>query len=372
LKCEIRKEVLCEIKRFKPYDFFQTLLHKASRAHQQAGAVPIPVLHDWLSRNDVVTSQAELGDLIRSYSYSSKYGESQKEPYLLYKDFLEYIVVPARKEKLREKVLRKSGLKGPVKEKKKPKKSEDGQSVSGVSGVSGQTKETSNSVERRKEEEKARISTEFATAQVFEQELRLHRQIMIVKQKIMKTNFEQIIYRETQPTVDIVEDSDLLPVHAFPPSIKDLNFIEVFNMLDKACKGHVTKNDLLKFLNKFVLNARFTVEDICQIYKRLKIDAGDDSDTLTYINFMTAILPPPVETGACLSGQVSPQGGSPNRRYSPARIRTAQVGSPMKSGNAVNVTLKVNVNSRAEASQRGSDRRSMPPGSVRGSSNDRG
>jgi len=57
----------------------------------------------------------------------------------------------------------------------------------------------------------------------------------------MKTNFEQIIYRETQPTVDIVEESDLLPVHAFPPSIKDLNFIEVFSMLEKACKGHVTK-----------------------------------------------------------------------------------------------------------------------------------
>jgi hypothetical protein len=86
---------------------------------------------------------------------------------------------------------------------------------------------------------------------------------MIVKQKIMKTNFKQIIYRETLPEVDIVEESDLLPVHAFPPSIKDLNFIEMFKMLDKACKVHATKNDLLKFLNKFVLNARFTVEDIC-------------------------------------------------------------------------------------------------------------
>jgi hypothetical protein len=86
--------------------------------------------------------------------------------------------------------LRKSGLKGPIKEKKKPTKSDDGMSVSGMSGISGQTKETSNSVERRKEEEKARISTEFATAQVFEQELKLHRQIMIVKQKIMKTNIE--------------------------------------------------------------------------------------------------------------------------------------------------------------------------------------
>ena len=70
--------------------------------------------------------------------------------------------------------------------------------------MSGQTKETSNSVERMKEEKKARISTEFATAQVFKQELRLHRRIMIVIQKIIKTNFKQIIIRETQPTVDIV------------------------------------------------------------------------------------------------------------------------------------------------------------------------
>ena len=91
------------------------------------------------------------------------------------------MVLPSRKEKLREKILRRSGMKGQTQEKKKPKKSEDGMSVSGMSGVSGQTKETSNSVERRKEEEKARISTEFAMAQVFEQELRLHRQIMIVK-----------------------------------------------------------------------------------------------------------------------------------------------------------------------------------------------
>ena len=130
--------------------------------------MPIHVLHDWLQKNDIVTTQSELGDLIKSYTYSSKYGEAQGEPYLLYKDFLEYIVLPSRKEKLKEKILRKSGLRGGLKEKKKPKKSDDGMSVSGVSGISGQTKETSNSVERRKEEEKARISTEFATAQIFE------------------------------------------------------------------------------------------------------------------------------------------------------------------------------------------------------------
>ena len=107
------------------------------------------------------------------------------------------------------------------------------------------------------------------------------------------------------------------PVHAFPPSFKDLNFIEVFNTIDKQCKGHITKTDLLKFLNKFVLNAKFNVEDICQIYKRLKIEAGDDSDTLTYVNFMTAILPPPLESGVCLSGKVSPSGSQ--ERASPIK-----------------------------------------------------
>lgn len=167
---------------------------------------------------------------------------------------------------------------------------DDGQtSVSGVSAVS---KETSNSVERRKEEEAAKISTEFAMAQIFEQEIKLFRLIQIVKQKIMKTNFEQIIFREVQPMVDIVDEESQQQVQAFPPSVKDLNFIEVFNTIDKQRKGHITKVDLLKFLNKFVINAKFNVEDVCNIYRRLKIEAGDDSDTLNYINFMTAILPP--------------------------------------------------------------------------------
>ncbi len=49
---------------------------------------------------------------------------------------------------------------------------------------------------------------------------------------------------------------------------------------------------MLKFLNRLVLNAKFNIEDICNVYKRLKIEAGDDSDTLSYIHFMHAILPP--------------------------------------------------------------------------------
>jgi hypothetical protein len=105
-------------------------------------------------------------------------------------------VLPSRKEKLRDKILKKSGLKRAdqiAKKKKKP--ADDQKSISEVSRVS---KETSNSVERRREEEAAKISVEFAMAQVFEQELKLHRLIYIVKQKIMKTSMDPdgMLFRE--------------------------------------------------------------------------------------------------------------------------------------------------------------------------------
>ncbi len=97
-------------------------------------------------------------------------------------------MLPSRKEKLRDKILKKSGLKRAEQiAKKKKKPADDQKSISEVSGVS---KETSNSVERRREEEAAKISVEFAMAQVFEQELKLHRLIYIVKQKIMKTSMD--------------------------------------------------------------------------------------------------------------------------------------------------------------------------------------
>lgn len=49
--------------------------------------------------------------------------------------------------------------------------------------------------------------------------------------------------------------------------------------------------DLLRFLNRLVVNAKFNVEDVCNVYRRLKIDGGDDSDTVSYIGFMAAIMP---------------------------------------------------------------------------------
>jgi len=79
----------------------------------------------------------------------------------------------------------------------------------------------------------------------------------------MKTSSEQIIFRDTQPMVDILDEEAMRPVKSFPPSEKYINFIEVFNLIDKQCKGHITKNDILRFLNKFVLNAKFNVEDLC-------------------------------------------------------------------------------------------------------------
>jgi hypothetical protein len=105
-------------------------------------------------------------------------------------------VLPSRKEKLRDKILKKSGLKRAEQiAKKKKKPADDQKSISEVSRVS---KETSNSVERRREEEAAKISVEFAMAQVFEQELKLHRLIYIVKQKIMKTSMDPdgMLFRE--------------------------------------------------------------------------------------------------------------------------------------------------------------------------------
>ena len=88
---------------------------------------------------------------------------------MTYRDFLEFIVLPSKKEKLRQKVLRRSGLRPDQKPKKKKKLIDDGKSVSAVSGISStQDQESDNSVERRKEEEQAKISVDFAMAQIFE------------------------------------------------------------------------------------------------------------------------------------------------------------------------------------------------------------
>jgi hypothetical protein len=222
------------------------------------GAIPVSALCEWLQKKDVVTSVDELTQYIASF-HSSRYekaaaefgsagaqGSGSSGQFLLYRDFLEHIVLPVRKDKLREKILKRSGLikgaAGSVKKKKAPSKqsvTDDG--TNSMSAVSGVSKETSNSVERRKEEEAAKISVDYAMALIFEQELKLHRLISIVKQKIMKTNFNQIVFREIQPQVDIIDEQNDPSIQAIPPSTTDLNFIEAFNMMDRQRKGHITK-----------------------------------------------------------------------------------------------------------------------------------
>lgn len=80
---------------------------------------------------------------------------------------------------MRDKILKKSGLKKTESLKSKKKKLDT--DMTSTSGVSTASKDTNNSVERRKEEAAAKISVDFAMAQIFEQELKLYRLIHIVK-----------------------------------------------------------------------------------------------------------------------------------------------------------------------------------------------
>ena len=132
------------------------------------GALSVHVLQDWLSKNEVLTTADELSQLIASYS-ATRYTttlSSHGQQSLSFKHFLEYIVLPSKKDKLRDKVLKRSGLsKQPAVDKKNKKKLDGarGDQHSSVSGVSS-SNQTDNSVERRKEEEQAKITSEFAMA----------------------------------------------------------------------------------------------------------------------------------------------------------------------------------------------------------------
>ena len=132
----------------------------------QPGSIPLSALNDWLASREVLTSEDELSGFIASF-HSSKYNSLNGNGLqgLTYRDFLEYIVLPTKKEKLREKVLKRCGLK--ASQSLKPKKKKDAEVMS-TSGVSAVSKDTANSVERRKEEEAAKITVDFAMAQIFE------------------------------------------------------------------------------------------------------------------------------------------------------------------------------------------------------------
>jgi hypothetical protein len=119
------------------------------------------MLCEWLTQKEVLTSEEELGAFIAGFRSSRYQGSSQTAATLTYRDYLEFIVLPIKKEKLRDKVLKRSGLKRTEGLKKKKKLDSEVTSTSGVSAVS---KDTTNSVERRKEEAAAKISVDFAMA----------------------------------------------------------------------------------------------------------------------------------------------------------------------------------------------------------------
>lgn len=79
--------------------------------------MPVSVLSEWLVKNEVLTTVDEMSQMIAGYHssrYETKGGNHTVtgESYLMYKDFLEQIVLPSKKDKLREKVLKRSGLFG--------------------------------------------------------------------------------------------------------------------------------------------------------------------------------------------------------------------------------------------------------------------
>jgi hypothetical protein len=127
--------------------------------------LPVKVIYEWLTSKEVLTTEEELGAFIAGFRSSRYQSSSATAATLTYRDFLEFLVLPIKKEKLRDKVLKKSGLKRTESLKQKKKLDSDAASTSGVSAVS---KDTTNSVERRKEEAAAKISVDFAMAQVFE------------------------------------------------------------------------------------------------------------------------------------------------------------------------------------------------------------
>ena len=74
--------------------------------------LPVSTLKDWLGSRDVLTSEDELASFISSLRSSRYISGVNGSQHLTYRDFLEFIVLPIKKDKLREKVLKRSGLKG--------------------------------------------------------------------------------------------------------------------------------------------------------------------------------------------------------------------------------------------------------------------
>ena len=70
---------------------------------------------------------------------------------------------------------------------------------------------------------------------------------------------------------------------------KEINLIEAYNLLDFKKKGVITKVCFLKFLNRNIANAKFSIEDMSSLFRRLDID--EDRSNLTYLEFVNCLIP---------------------------------------------------------------------------------
>eukprot|EP00347_Sterkiella_histriomuscorum_P004011 403362091 len=123
---------------------------------------------------------------------------------------------------------------------------------------------------------KLKSKLDFAFIQVIEQELNLFRLVELIRQKI----FDAKKSKNDQKAFST-----------------DLNLIAAFNEIDTSKNGNFTKSDLLKFLNKYVLNAVFNIEDINILFRRLRIktegQTAEEAEikSISYLQFVNMILP---------------------------------------------------------------------------------
>jgi len=53
---------------------------------------------------------------------------------------------------------------------------------------------------------------------------------------------------------------------------KEINLIQAFSFFDTKKTGSIRKKTILKFLNSHVTNAKFSLDDIHSLFRRLDLD----------------------------------------------------------------------------------------------------
>jgi Ca2+-binding EF-hand superfamily protein len=96
----------------------------------------------------------------------------------------------------------------------------------------------------------------FALGEVFDQELRLFRELDYLR--------------------DCSRDSE-----------RSLHLLKAFQMIDYDNRGGLTRKQILRFLNDNLTSAQITLSDVDSIYKRLKLPAR----VISYVDLLNALFP---------------------------------------------------------------------------------